>query len=258
MHKGLLSSAVLVGIFSTPGFAADLSYPSAPPPSDSPVYNPAPMVTGHLEGGIGYLDWFSTSYGVAQAFGRANVPLFGGGWNFEAEIGGVAVFDDGDVFTNFEGVGHLWARMPAAAAGVFGGASAFFEEGVGTVGVEGEAYFGQVTLGAQASYNWADFDDFFGLRGYADWYINPDLRLGGDVQYWDIDSADLWQVSGEVEKRFTGTPVSLGGTLTYFNVDGDDAWSGLINARIFMDPAGTTLQQHDRDVPFDFVLPTFD
>jgi hypothetical protein len=204
-----------------------------------------------------FSEFFDTdnTVGLATAFGRANVPLFGGTWNFEAEIGGVAFFDSGSTDSTLEGIGHLWYRAPSAAVGAFAGATSFFEEGVGTVGLEGEAYFGNVTLGAQGSYNWADsLDDLWGLRGYADWYINPDLRLGGDVQYWAVDSDDLWVFSGDVEKRFTGTPVSGGVAVSYLTGDGADAWSALAKLRIFMDQPGTTLQQHDREVPFDFDL----
>jgi hypothetical protein len=223
------------------------------------------LATGHLELGLGAfgldIDSFSEFFdsdetvGLATAFGRANVPLFGGTWNFEAEIGGVGFFSDGSTDATLEGIGHLWYRAPSAAIGVFGGGTAFFEEGVGTVGLEAEAYFGNVTLGAQGSYNWGDIlDELWGLRGYADWYVNPDLRLGGDVQYWSLDSNDLWVFSGDLEKRFTGTPVSAGAAVSYLTGDGSDAWSAMAKLRIFLDQPGTTLQQHDREVPFDFDL----
>jgi hypothetical protein len=85
---------------------------------------------------------------------------------------------------------------------------------------------------------------------------NPDLRLGGDVQFWTVEDTDIWQFSGDVEKRFTGTPISVGGTLSYVTADGGDAWTAMANARIFMDQQGMTLQQHDREVPFDFAIGT--
>jgi hypothetical protein len=267
MRKGFLLSIAAFGGISGSAVAADLSYPTTLPPSDSPVYSPAPMVVGHLEGGLGALffdieslgDFLEDTgtFGLASAFGRANVPLFGGTWNFEAEIGGFAVFEDGDTASTLEGIGHLWGRMPTASAGVFAGATAFAGTGIGTVGLEGEAYFGNVTLGAQGSYNWSeDFDELWGLRGYADWYVNPDLRLGGDVQFWTVESVDIWQFAGDVEKRFTGTPISVGGTVSYITADGEDAWTAMANARIFMDQQGMTLQQHDREVPFDFAIGT--
>jgi hypothetical protein len=262
LRKRFLTAVAAFGALSAPTLAADLSYPTTLPPSDSPVYSPAPMVTGHLELGLGVLSIgdfgelidVSDTLGLATAFGRANIPLFGGGWNLEVEIGGIAIFDEGDADASLEGIGHFWARLPSAAVGAFGGATAFFGTGVGTVGVEGEAYFGNVTLGAQTSYNWSDFSDFWQARGYADWYINPDFRLGGDIQYLAADSEDVWAFTGDVEKRFTGTPVSLGGSLAYITADGEDIWTAMVNARIFMDPAGSTLQQHDREVPFDYAI----
>jgi hypothetical protein len=260
--KSFLTAVAAFGALSAPTLAADLSYPATLPPSDSPVYSPTPMVVGHLEFGLGVLSIdditglldVSDTVGVATAFGRANVPLFGGGWNFEAEIGGVALFDSGDSDATLEAIGHLWTRLPSAAVGVFGGATSFFGTGVGTVGLEGEAYFGNVTLGAQGSYNWSDWADVWQARGYADWYLNPDFRLGGDIQYLNGDGEDVWAFTGDVEKRLTGTPVSFGGTLSYITADGEDIWTAMANARIFLDGQGMTLQQHDREVPFDFAL----
>jgi hypothetical protein len=147
--------------------------------------------------------------------------------------------------------------MPSAAAGVFGGWTDYFGTDIPTAGLEGQVYVGDLTLAAQGSYNWDGANDVWGVRGDADFYINPDLKLGGDIQYWDVGGADIWQSGIDVEKRFTGTPVSAGASLAYFEGEDFAAWTGMVHLRIFMDPAGSTLQWHDREVPFEFSLPLF-
>ena len=262
-RTGLWLPFAFYGAVAVPAFSADVS--SDPPTSpwfESADEAKAPWIVGHLDFGIGARypesEVFQTDpLGLGNAFARANLVLFGGPLNFEAEIGGWVAFEDGDTLTTFEGIGHLWVRFPSAAAGVFGGATDYFETVIPTAGIEGQVYLGNLTLGGQGSYNWDDGNDVWGIRGDADLYLNPDLKLGGDVQYWNVGGADIWQGGVDVEKRFTGTPLSAGGSLAYFTGEDFAAWTGMVHLRIFLDPPGSTLQWHDREVPFEFSIPLF-
>jgi hypothetical protein len=258
--KQLSAAFVAACALSTPAMAADIAeYPTGDDPAatvESPFW-----IVGHLDFGGGgrwpQSDVFDTdSLGLANGFGRANLTLFGP-LNFEAEIGGWAFFDDGDSDSTLQGIGHLWLRFPSAAAGIFGGMTDYFGTDIPTAGVEGQIYLGNLTLGGQGSYNWDGANDVWGVRGDADFYFNPDLKLGGDVQYWDVGGFDIWQGGVDVEKRFTGTPVSAGASVSYFSGEDFAAWTGMLHLRLFMDPAGSTLQWHDRAVPFEFSIPLF-
>ena len=150
------------------------------------------------------------------------------------------------------GAAHLWTRFNNAALGVFGGVNFPTGTVVGTFGLEGEAYLGAVTLGADGAYNWGDGYDLWTTRGWADFYATPDWRFGGEFSYASGDIGDGWGAALDTEYRFSGTPFSLWGEGSYSTVnDGGDVWAGLVGFRVFMDGAGTTLQQHDREVPWD-------
>jgi hypothetical protein len=262
-RKWLSLPLVFCSALAAPAFAADVSSDVAMSPwFENADEAPSPWIVGHLDFGLGARypesEVFDTDpLGLANAFARANLALFGGPLNFEAEVGGWVAFEDGDTISTLQGIAHLWIRFPSAAAGIFGGVTDYFGTEIPTAGLEGQIYLGNVTLAAQGSYNEDGANDVWGVRGDADVYLNPDLKLGGDAQYWNVGGADIWQGGVDVEKRFTGTPISAGASLSYFSGDDFAAWTGMGHVRIFIDPPGWTLQQHDRAVPFEFSLPLF-
>jgi len=254
--RGTLLTTVAALALATPAMAADLGYV---PPIEDPVYSPAPMaVVGHLQLGVGIADSdFSDSVGVFTGWGRVNIP-FSAGWNLQLDVGGGALFEDGESYSHIGTYAHLWGNVGGARLGVFGGIDFPTGAEIGTIGLEGEFDVGNVTLGAQGSYN-SVIDtsfDFWGLRGWADWYFNPNTKVGGELAWWEGDGDDLWGASLDIEHRFSGTPVSAFAEVAYIDADGDDAWSAMIGARVFMD-GGLTLQEHDRQVPFDVRGPGF-
>jgi len=262
MGKKLLLSAAAIAI-ATPAFAADLYAPYVPPTND-PVYTPGPMVVGHLTMGIGFVNFDGSNpfeddtVGIFTGAGRANINL-GGAWNLELETGGTSIFDNGYSFSSVGVGGHLWTRLNGGAVGVYGAADFPSGATVGTAGVEGQAYLGNVTLGANASYSWSDnLGDFWQATGIASIYVTPDLKLGGSLAYGDFDGFEAWSAGLNTEYRFSGTPFSAWGDVNYssYSSGGPDVLAGLVGFRIFMDGAGTTLQQHDRDVPWEGVLST--
>lgn len=255
----LLGSAFAMA--AAPAFAADLY---APPPAGDPVYSATPMaVAGHLELGIGAVgadDLYSgdDTIGIFQGYGRANLPMMGGAWNLELETGATALFSDGYSEAMAGVYAHLWTNFSGVRVGAFGGA-AFGGPTVGTVGIEAEGDVGALTLGAQGSYSWTDSDfdaEVWGLRGWADFYFNPNTKLGADIAWASIDGSgdqDIWALTGVAEHRFDNTPISAFGRVSYVDLDDyGDAWVGLVGARVFLDNPGSTLQDHDRAVPFDY------
>lgn len=227
-----------------------------------------PMVMGHLELSLGWVGYYFDGNkegdgGVFKGAGRANVP-FAGNWNIELETGGNAYFyNGGGSSSNIGAYGHLWTSLNGARIGAFGGAS-FDLNTTTTVGVEGEIDAGSLTFGAQGSYNFGEVfcctsgnGNFWGVRGWADAYLTPNTKLGADFSWWDgsdIIGLKIWTASGTVEHRFANTPLSGFARVIYQNNDNgpDDTLTVSGGIRIFLDKRGTTLRDHDRQVPFDF------
>jgi hypothetical protein len=250
----LLTTAALA--IAAPAYAADFGVP----PVGDPIYAPAPLgVVGHLELGIGMIGDGDDSLGNFAAAGRVNIP-FAGDWNLEIETGGGALTEDGFSASNIGAYGHLWKNLGSTRLGALGGINYSYGPLTSAiVGVEGEVEFNAVTLGAQATYSWLinDYDlDVWGLRGWADWYVNPNTKVGAEVAWTNVsegsDSDDIWTVGVNAEHRFAGTPFSGFARVGYTSYFSDfDTWSGMVGVRVFMDQPGTTLRDHDRQVPFD-------
>jgi hypothetical protein len=255
MRAKFMLSASAIAI-SLPAYAADVSSGYIPPSGD-PVYSPQPMVTGHLDLGIGPMsvdfDGGSENVTVFVGAGRANIPFSGGAWNIELETGGGSIFNSDFSYSTIGTAAHLWTRFGGGALGVYGAANFPTGATIGTVGAEVEGYLGAITLGANADYNWGDGFDFWTVRGEADAYVTPDFRVGGELSFISADGTDAWGAALDTEYRFTGTPLSVWaeGAYTSFDSGGPEIWAGLLGVRVFMDPAGSTLESHDREVPWD-------
>ena len=281
MHKTIVAILMVGAALPFAAHAADLS-------SDNVQYNfiqdnapSQPAVVGDLQLGLGYFrfenDFLSQDGWVFEGAGRANIDL--GMFNLELETGGSSlIFDGGSSYSAIGVAGHLWGGTDNASVGVFGAVN--FPTGltIYTAGVEGEIYMGPVTLGAEADYNWADggapfgYPDYWRARVWADLYATPDFRVGTEFGYSDFDTdafgvdVAVWTATVDAEYRFSGTPFSVWaeGNYQHFDVSyvgggccvivaaGDgDLWSGMIGFRVFLDGAGTTLEAHDRLVPWD-------
>lgn len=241
-------------------------------------------VVGHLELALGWSEisidqspnrflneFWNEQGGVFEGWGRANIPI-GGYVNLEIETGGIAFFDDGASRTGYGVFGHLWGGWNGVRLGVFGGAG-FHDITIGTVGIEGEVDLGNLTLGAQGSYNFTDDglvcppglcdEDYWGVRAWADFYVTPNTKIGGEVGWWQLDDftggdgllgINQFSASGRIEHRFASTPISAFARVDYWDFGRFDLQTVIVSGglRIFLDRPDMTLQDHDREVPFDF------
>lgn len=223
------------------------------------------MIVGHLELGAGIVDHSDCSDcshggGIFVGAGRANLPL-GHLWNLEIETGGGSWFSDGESTPAIGALAHLWRRLNSAAFGVFGGVyNDLFELVEGTAGLEGKAYLGNVTFGASGSYNWADDYYYWMAVAGADFYPTPELRLSGEASYYegDVSGFSLEHWNGRVigEYHFPGTPLTgwVEASYTDYGDDFGHEVAGIAGIRLLFAAPGTTLQQHDRDVPWREII----
>ncbi len=248
----LLATAVLM---AEPAYAAESS--DGLPPSSSPFYSTASLYTGEVELGFAWATRKGVDITQWDATGRVAGPL--GGWlKGEAEGFWLASTSGGNTVSGPGFVGHLYREEPTHVLGVVGGVTSIDGKTTSAIGVEGKAYFGQNTLTGQIAYlsvkdgkyNYTHFG------GQFDHYFTPDFKGAVNVTYFDRQdsSSDFFVATLGVEKRITGTSWSLFGSGVYARTTGTspaDMWGVRVGARVLFDQPGTTLQQHDREVPFN-------
>jgi hypothetical protein len=240
---------------------------------------PAPSVVGHLEFAAGWwhrdiTDAPQTDEAVLlDGRGRINIP-FAGNWNLELEAGGNWLINadnsisDADL-VDIGNAAHLWLDFSGFRVGAFGAADYLnnaSEVWVWSAGGEAEIDVGNnLTLGIQGAYidgSCTSPCDLFSVSGWADFYPNPNTKLGIQGGYVDLlDNSSpifqFWNIWGTAEHRFDGTAFSVfarGGYEASFEqvVETYVITAGL---RVFFDGNVLTLQEHDRQVPFEFRLP---
>jgi hypothetical protein len=265
--KFLLISTAAAALLAGPALAADaiVYTPPAPPPPAAPV------VAGDVEIGAGggsesydgdlvtLDDDDRDNFGLVTAIGRASVPLSGTIF-LEGELNGRSVIFDGESIASFAAVGHLYNAAPEFAAGIFGGYTSIDDASGYVFGGEANYYAGPVTLFAQLAYwdgeNYAD-GTLQGRLG-AHFYVNPDTKLTLDGSYYGTDLVNHWTVDGTAEHRFTGTNWSGFLSAGYAASDEDwHSWTAKVGFKLLVDPPGSTLQGHDKAVPFNVKLPVF-
>jgi hypothetical protein len=259
MRKLLLTTTAIVAL-SAPAMAADLG---GAPESGSPLYSPAPMVSGDISGALGGVwlssDGESDSAGAYDTSARFALPVVSG-ISFEGELLDSGIFRDGESYNAFLGLGHLYAQTPNYALGVFGGAGSSAPFGFWQLGAEGQAYLGNLTGEGSVSYTGIHEGDanLWTARLGGRYYFTPDTKLALGVDYFSIDgygeNEDAWGVDGSLEHRFSGTPWSGFIKAAYVDVDGANETNARVGLRVSLDGAGSTLQSHDRAVPWQSSL----
>ncbi len=250
MKRTLLLTAAWLAAASASANAGNLSY--GVPDASSPFYAPTSMHAADIELGFGAATNGDNTITQLDGTGRLAGPL--ADWiKGEVEVRGAAYFSDGDTLTSIGAVGHLYKDGPTHAIGAFAGISRFDEVDVYTLGGEVKGYFGQTALTGQAAYlgSSGSDTDVYALTAQVDHYFAPDHKGSAALAYYTGDGGSVWIGSLGVEKRITGTMWSVSASGAYVAAsDSSGIWSGRIGARLHFDPPGTTLQQHDRMVPF--------
>jgi hypothetical protein len=271
---GVVANIVAAGIMQ-PTLAADRALRPVVPVAPAVV---SPVAAGDLLMGFGPL-WFDDApsdlhFWQFMSSGRANLPL-GARWNLEAEANGRALIVNEPSATfgmpfQADGYLHLWSRHTANSAwGLFGGASPF-DFVFWSFGGEFKHYLPHASFGMAVALTGfpslgtsAPADTGWTLNASANWYLNPNHRVGlaaamtSGLTFGSSTSGNLWQVTADFEHRAANLPVSLWLSATRERSVAGDAWLGLAGFRIFMDRPGSTIQSHERDVPWSFVLPSF-
>jgi hypothetical protein len=273
MHMKITSVASVLGALMVSGglaMAADLPARAAPL-APAPIFS---TVSGYVEAGVG-IGWAHNSfsnvadYGGGNIFansasghdstwsiagaGRANVWL-SPSFSMQTDIWGSS---ESAKIKNCTGCGssnntafnigsHLSYRDPNAfLVGVYGALGSFnagygggHSTNHGTIGLEGQVYFGATTLYAQAGYastisaSDSASANAWNARGVIRQYINPNLRISGELGYAHLDFDNNNNNSGSssarqvnwgvgVENKFGTSPFSAflkyEGTDTQFN-----------------------------------------
>jgi hypothetical protein len=254
---GLAALALLAG----PACAADLAASAAPPPSGSPLYSPASMITGDISLGVG---WTGTNGNVdkdsatGHASGRTNFGLWPG-WNEELEATGVWNFNN----SRFDGGGytHTYYKNQGFAAGVLfgGGEENPFDtsrsNGFVATGVEGVVFLPHASIVGQADYTWGSSLDYWTLAAEGRYYFEPNTKLTGEVA-WNSNHAGAsneWMLYGALEHRWAATPWSTWVSANWRPATAsgnDDTWGIMVGVRYFFDQPNGTLQSHDYEIPF--------
>ncbi|MBN8996909.1 MAG: hypothetical protein J0H94_16940 [Rhizobiales bacterium] len=262
MRKLLLTTAALSAL-SVPAFAADLG---GAPESGSPLYSAAPMVSGDISAALGG-SWFSgegfsESAGAFDTSARFALPLTSG-ISFEGELLDGGLFNDGSSFNTFLGLAHLYGQTQSYALGVFGGAGSLPGAGMWQAGIEGQAYLGNLTAEGTLGYTSIHEGDLtaWNARFGGKYYFTPNDKLSLFGNYFNADSdfggGDLWGIDGGYEHRFGASPWSGFVKAAWYSEDGVDLTSALVGVRVSLDAPGSTLQSHDRAVPWQSQLGIF-
>lgn len=251
MRKYLLATVAVVAI-SAPALAADLSAGYVPPSGD-PVYSPNLIVMGDASAAY---EFYGDDEGYREniAEGDARVLFrWNSGFSIQARAFGGYDFEQDYGFYNL-GTDFFFANQ-AFAAGIYAGVADY--EGSPEVnyygGVQGVVFAGNLDIGGGAG--GGSRNGFKEAWGYVTAYLQPNTAVEGGL-YWDADDDYTdYGVWGEVEHRLAGTPVSFWADAfvgRYDNGFGYDVveYGGRLGVRIFCDPAGTTLQDHNRLMPF--------
>jgi hypothetical protein len=201
-----------------------------------------------------------------NALARGSFAL-GSRWNLEGEANAKAFLVTraglaGGFPFQADGYVHLWARHASNSAwGIFAGGTPFQAVFV-SVGGEFKHYQARSSFGAAAAFTSASSagttETGWTLNASANLYLNPNHRIGVSAAMmtgFPFSDGNPWQVTADFEHRSAALPASLWLSATRMHTVNGNAWVALGGFRIFIDRPGSTLQSHERDVPWTFVTP---
>jgi hypothetical protein len=243
-------------LLAMPALAAD-----GPPPSGSVLYSPTPMITARVAMSPGATDDATTTLFVGN--GRVNKLLGGRPLNLQLEMGGLSSTQSSVSTENaFGGYAHLWTMAaPTYGLGAFGGAAFTTDATTYTLGIEGKANLGAMTLTGMVADNLPTTGSNFWVGGVgANYYFNPNQRIGAAATFVGtngLGSGSTMMFTADVEKRFSD-PISIWGSVNYApnaSNSGNGLWSVLAGLRVFADQPNTTLRSREERTPWHFTDP---
>ncbi|MDR7220277.1 hypothetical protein [Aminobacter aminovorans] len=227
-------AGIVLALSSTSVFAADTVQPIVEEPVAA-----GPRVSGHVEAYLGGL-WIDTEGGnengwVAGGAARLNYPI-DARWNIQGDVFADGVwFDEGDINSYGAALHGYWRDPSSFALGAFatingyGGDSGPEDIYSFTVGPEGQVYFDNLTLYAQAYYGqlrqsgFSEHLDIWGVRGVARYFAQPNLRFDAELGYRSVDisdGADTVSAALQGNYRFDGTPWTVFGRYQFDHLSG--------------------------------------
>jgi hypothetical protein len=266
--------------------AAALAADPTPAPRAVVVAPPiGPQPAGDLSIGVGPL-WSpddpaadNLNQWLLESVTRASMPFLNG-WNVEGQANGRAILRSGgpgSIGAPFQasGYAHFWLGSPSSpsAWGGFVGVSTGLAAGgviYTSLGVEGRTYLPRASLGGAVAGTVMSVGTVnaaaWTFNAAVNFFPNPDNRIGlqGAVIidiHKGIPTAardNYYEATLDFEHRLTARPVSLwlAGSATN-SAGGFDAWSLTGGFKLYFNQSPRfTLQSHDREVPFTFVLPS--
>jgi hypothetical protein len=203
-------------------------------------------VSGYIEGSYEHNSVDFNNSGSEDnntfALGGAVVDSFSNGWNVQADGQTNDVSwqnssaDDAQGYTAV----HAFMRNDDYALGGFVGLASIYDYSVRMLGVEGQMYLPDVTLGAALNYAETDTGYYgnvtsWGAGGEVNYFVNDNLALTGKAAYTSFDlgnyycecndnSADEWSVGIGGEFQMDKSPVSVFAAYTYTNLDGPSSY----------------------------------
>ena len=237
------------------GLAGTAMAADAPKPVAKSVSTPSAAAGPDLVGDVsfygGAVGASGDTYGLFGGNGRFVMGM-GGGLGFQGDVYGDTLFSAGEGLTDFGLTGHLISRGMGGALGVKLGVENIYMSTGMNVGLEGQIYSGNITLGADINDLFIEGSSLLQVRGLARLYVDPNTRLQFDAAWWDSDgSTNLWTFAGAASHRLMGTPVDLGARLRYDSFEGTNVFAGTVGLTFNFDARNSTIQSHDRAVPFD-------
>jgi hypothetical protein len=234
-------AAALTALASS-AYAADAS--KGPPPRL--IYS---GITGDFELAAGVFASSGSKFTVLTTTGRFNTPV-AGALNLQLQTTTNTVFAGSPSITWTDAYAHAWARLPSSAWGAFGGAEFFFGT-IASAGVEAKHYIGNISAGGDVAYLWTSASHAWQASATANLFLTPNTRIGVGAQYINgFSGTNIWDVRVDAEMRFAHVPWSVFAWATAFDSSGVAASAGLLGFRWYLDGPNSTLQSHDRDVPF--------
>lgn len=250
------SILLLAAATAIAGPAAAANSSNGVPPASDPLYASTSLYAGDIELGFTYAKQDDRTLQMFDATGRLAGPLVG--W-VKGEVEGLGLHWTSDDYSasGFGVIGHLYKQDANYALGLVAGVLSMdnTDETSYGFGIEGQAYLGQNVLSGQLAYASADEDyKFIAVSGQIGHYFNPDLKGTVSLTYVSPMEGEgtMFLASVGAEKRFTCWSLFASGSYEH-DSDGNDSdmWGARVGARVFFDQPGTTLQQHDWQVPFN-------